>query len=197
MNQDQLDIIEVEKVFEAGDIEGLKKLLPPLLERNIPEAIRINASFFDSDIPEEECERLFVEGMFRAAKLGDPKARYQVGVFYDLGEYGIKEDKYKASLIFKKLAEEGDPHCMWIYACELIWGNGSFPKSFNEGIQLLMEASERGSANACMTIAGFYDEGQFRFEKNIEKRDKYRALALVYDDTTFDPYAKQIKAPEK
>lgn len=189
MNKYIAEMEKAEKAFEDGDLELLRKILPPLVEKNIPAAIRINSSFFGPDVPEEECDRLYVEGMFKAAELGDLKAKYQVGVFYDLGEYNISQDKEKASYIFKELAEKGDPHCLWIYACELIWGNRTFPKSTHEGIQLLIKASEMGSANACMTLAEFYDKGDFDFQKNIETRDEYRKLALKYDDTTYDPYA--------
>jgi len=38
--------------------------------------------------------------MFKAAELGDPKAKYQVSVFYELGEYDIPQDKKLASNIF-------------------------------------------------------------------------------------------------
>lgn len=189
MNKYHKEIEELERAFEYGDFEVVKKLLPPLLEENIPSAVRINASFFDEGTSEVKCDQVFVEGMFKAAKLGDIKAKYQVGIFYDLGEYGVEQNKKKASIIFKELADAGDPHCMWIYACELIWGNGYFSKSEKEGLQLLIRASIAGSANACMTIADFHNEGKFGFTKSIDERDKYRKMALRYDDTTYDPYA--------
>lgn len=189
MDEYKAEIEEAEKAFEEGNLDLLCEILPPLVDKNIPAAIRINSSFFGPEVPEDECDRLYVEGMFKAAELGDLKAKYHVGVFFDLGEYGIPQDKEKASLIFKELADKGDPHCLWIYACELIWGNGTFPKSTAEGVELLVKASEIGSANACMTLAQFYDKGEFGFEKSIEKRDEYRKLAVQYDDTTYDPYA--------
>lgn len=70
MNTEKQKINSLEKAFEEGDDELLQKLLPPLLEKNIPEAIRINACFSSSDISEEE-NRLYVDGMFKAAELGD------------------------------------------------------------------------------------------------------------------------------
>ena len=188
MNQHLTEIEKAERALEEGNIDLLKEILSPLVKKNVSAAIRINASFFDAETPEEECDRLYVEGMFKAAELGDQKAKYQVGVFYDLGEYGIFQDKLCASNIFKDLAEHGDAHCMWIYACELIWGKGSFQKSTGQGLRLLNDAAEAGSADACMTIAKFHNEGEFGYEKNIDARDKYRKLALEYDETTFDQY---------
>ncbi len=189
MDDYQKEVEHIEHLFNEGDLDELKKVLPRLLEKNIPAAIRINSSFFEPDTPEDEMDRVYVEGMFKAAELGDLKAKYQVGIFYDLGEYNIIQDKEKASHIFKELSDKGDPHCMWIHACELIWGKGSFPISIEEGLKLLQNAAEKGSANACITIASFYNKGEFGYQVNLEQRDKYRKLALEYDDTTYDPFA--------
>ncbi len=189
MNDFSREIEKIEKLFLDGNLDELRILLPPLVEKNIPSAIRISSSLFEPGTPEEEIDKIYVEGMFKAAELGDLKAIYQVGIFYDLGEYNIKQDKIKASHIFKDLSEKGDAHCMWIYACELIWGNGSFPKSTEEGLNLLYKASELGSANACITIASFFNEGKFGYPIDLGARDRYRKKAIEYDDTTYDPYA--------
>lgn len=189
MNDLRAEIEEMEQAFEVGNLDRLKELLPPLVAMEVPAAIRIASSFFEPGTPEEECDRIYVKGMFRAAELGDPRAKYQVGIFYDLGEYGVPQDKVRAANIFKELAEGGDVHCMWIYACELIWGAGSFPKSTGEGLNLLKKSALGGSAGACMTIAQFHDQGEFGFERSVQLRDKFRKLALEHDDTTWDPYA--------
>lgn len=188
MNSSLTDIEKAEKAFTEGDFDLLKSLLPSLLEKENPAAIRLNASFFEHNLSADECDRLYIEGMFKAAELGDLKAKYQVGVLYDTGEYSVPQDKVRASHIFKELAELGDPHCMWIYACELIWGTGSFPKATPDGLELLSRVSELGSADASITIARFYDQGEFNFEKDMEQRNKYRRLALRQDDTIFDPF---------
>ena len=189
MNDYREEIEHIENLFNEGNFDELRKVLPALVEENIPAAIRIRCCFFEPGTPEEEMDRIFVEGMFKAAELGDLKSRYQIGVFYDLGEYSIPQDKEKASHIFKELAEKGDPHCMWIHACELIWGNGSFQASTGEGLNLLQSAAHAGSANACMTIADFYNNGEFGYQKDFEQRNKFRQFALEFDDTTYDPYA--------
>ncbi len=85
-------IEKIEEAFEVGDFDLLDELLPSLVAKNIPAAIRINASYWKDDVPEEEGERQFKEGMFKAAELGDLKAKYQVGVFYDLGENGVEQN---------------------------------------------------------------------------------------------------------
>jgi len=58
-------------------------------------------------------------------------------------------------------------------ACELISGNGSFPKDTDKGLKLLNIAAELGSSGACMTIAKFHDKGEFGYKQSIESRDKF------------------------
>jgi len=183
------EIDAAEKAFSDGDFDLLRKLLPPLIAQNNPAAIRLGVSVFEANTPPTECNRLFVEGMFKAAELGDLKSKYQVGVFYDLGDYGVPQDKTKAAVIFKEIAELGDSHCMWIHACDLLWGSGGFEVDEAKAIELLNAAASAGSANACMTIAGFHDRGEWGYERSTELRDRYRQLGIGFDDTTYDPFA--------
>ncbi|MCG8090568.1 MAG: hypothetical protein JAY62_12525 [Candidatus Thiodiazotropha endolucinida] len=188
MTQHNSDINEIERLFEEGDIDAVIKLLPSLLERNIPAAIRIRASISDDKIDSEEFDKKFTDGIFRAAELGDKKARYQVGVFYDIGLYGIEQDKKKASRIFKELADEDDSHCMWIHACELLWGLGSYPQSVEKGLKYLELAIKQGSAEACITKVRLFREQEFGFTSNENEVNRLRELAKEYDETVFDPY---------
>jgi TPR repeat protein len=70
-----------------------------------------------------------------------------------------------------------------------LWGRGAFEVDESKGLQLLTAAASRGSANACMTIAGFHDRGEWGFERSTELRDKYRQLAKGYDETTYDEFS--------
>jgi len=78
MKDFKTEIKIIERLFDDGDLDELRKILPPLVEQNVPAAIRINSSFFEHDVPEEEMDRIYVEGMFKAAELGDLKAKYRV-----------------------------------------------------------------------------------------------------------------------
>ena len=189
MTQQQSEIKEIERLFEEGDIDAVNKLLPPLLERNVPAAIRIRAFISNVESDSEEFDKNFTAGMFKAAELGDKQARYQVGVFYDIGLYGIERDRKKASKIFKELADEGDSHCMWIHACELLWGLGTYPQSVEVGLNYLEMAIKNGSAEACITKARLYREQEFGFTSNEKEVNRLRGLAKEYDETVFDPYA--------
>ena len=176
--------------FDNGDFDAARKVLEPLLAIDNGAAIRMNCSHFNEGETEEEIDRIYVDGMIKAAECGDLHALYIVGSFYDLGEYdAIPRDTTKASKIFKEAADKGHEHCMWIHACDLLWGRSSFPQSIENGKEYLEKAIESGSAEACMTKAKFLIGGEFGFQKDRASADKLRALAMEFDDTTFDPWA--------
>ena len=183
------DIKIAKDAINLGDFELARNILRPLAEKDVPAAVRLISTIFDANTPEDEIDKIFVAGMFKAAELGDLEALYQVGVFYDLGEYGIQQDQRRASEIFKKLSDAGYSHCMWIHACELLWGLGAFPINVEEGLTLLDKAIEHGSAGACITKANFYHNGEFSFSIDLEKRDVLRVMAIKLDDTIYDPFA--------
>ncbi len=135
---------------------------------------------------EEENE--YVYCVLRRAETGKPDALYEKGALYDLGDY-VKQDKLKASKLFKEAAENGHAHSMWIHACELLWGLGSYPQSVKEGLLYLEKAIENGSGEACITKARLYKENEFGFTSNEKEVIRLRKLAKKYDDTIFDPYA--------
>ncbi len=190
MNTDSEVLKQAEEALECSDLGLARTLLKPLIERDVPAAIRLNASFFEEGISEEEMDRIYVSGISRAAELGDRKARYIQGVWYDVGEHGFEVDKKKASLIFKELADEGDLHCLWIYAVDLLWGRGAFVADPEKGIAKLKQAIDQGSSEACTTLARLYNNGEFGLGPDINERDKYRVMAreLAGDDYVYDPY---------
>lgn len=126
-----------------------------------------------SDDPEI---KKYVEEVFRRADEGDLEALYEKAALYDLGEY-VEVDKEKASQIFKAAADRGHVHSMWIHACELLWGKGSFPRSLPDGMRYLDTAIENGSAQACITKARLYLLGEFGMAKDTEKSNALRSQA--------------------
>ena len=188
MNIDADSIIfEAEELLDVGEFDRCRKLLEPLVEKNNPKATRLFYSLFDSDVSEEERERVYVEGMFKAADLGDLEALYIVGSFYDLCEY-IQKDKIKASSIFKEAADRGHAHSQWIHACELLWRSDSYAQNVEGGLEYLEKAISAKSGKACITKARLYHEGEFNFPKNSEKVRELCELAVEYDETIFVPY---------
>ena len=78
---------------------------------------------------------------------------------------------------------------MWIHACELLWGLGSYSKNIDKGFEYLEKAIKHGSAEACITQARFHREKEFGFEKDENEVNRLRKLAKTYDETVHDPYA--------
>lgn len=133
-------------------------------------------------------ENEYVQSVLEKAESGDIDSLYEKGALYDLGDY-VEQDKKKASAIFKEAADRGHAHSMWIHACELLWGLGSYPQSVDNGLEYLARAIENGSGEACITKARFHRKSEFGFEPNETEVNLLRKLAKKYDDTIFDPYA--------
>ncbi|MET0027736.1 MAG: hypothetical protein ABW101_08870 [Candidatus Thiodiazotropha sp.] len=130
----------------------------------------------------------YVREVFRRADEGSPEAIYEKGALFDLGEF-VEENKEYASELFKIAADKGHAHSMWIHACELLWGLGSYPQSIEEGLRYLEMAIENKSGEACITKAGLYRKQEFGFTSNEAEVNKLRAMAKEFDETLFDPYA--------
>ena len=183
------ELERAEKLFDEGDSESARRILAPLIQRNNGAAIRMDCSRFDPGMSEAEMEQKYVEGMVRSADCGDLEALYTVGAFYDIGARPqIPQDKAKASEIFKKAADRGHAHSMWIHATELLWGTGSFVQSIDEGARYLDLAIESGSAEACITKAQLLLKGELGFERDQQRANELRKRAKKFDDSVFDPF---------
>ncbi len=180
-------LTRAERLIEAGEFAAAREVLRPLIEIGVGKAVRLNCSIFEEGVSEDEMDRIYSEGILRAAELGDLEALYISGSFYDQGEY-VPQDKEKASAIFRQAAELGHSHSQWIYACELLWGKGTFPQSIERGLDYLQRAIDNGSAEACITKARLYHEGEFGHSKNPEQVASMCQLARDYDETVFVPY---------
>ena len=135
----------------------------------------------------DELEIEHIEQLLNAAENGDLESAYKLGAYLDMGDYCLP-DKKKAAHIFRELAEKGHTHCQWIYATELLWGLGNFKTSVDEGLKYLDLAVDGGSAEACITKAGFFIKGEFGFPKNMKEAEYLRRLAKSYDESVYDPF---------
>jgi len=145
----------------------------------------------------DDLEIKHIKKLITAAENGDLEAKYTLGAYIDMGDFGPPNKKV-ASQIFKDLADQGHAHCLWIHASELLWGRGSFPQSIENGTRYLDLAIENGSAEACISKARLHLLGELGFEQNTILADKFRALARELDETVMDPlgskaYVKRIQ----
>ena len=183
------DLKRAEALFDAGEFDAARQLLAPLIEKNNGAAIRLDCSYSDWKMSEQESELRYVNGIVRAAECGDLESLYIVGFFYDMGDYdAIPMDKEKASHIFKEAADKGHAHSMWIHATELLWGKGSYPQSMEEGRKYLDMAIEAESGEACITKARLLFNGELGLAKDPARAEELRILAKKFDDTVYDPF---------
>ncbi len=139
---------------------------------------------------QDDSDKHFVEGLFKAAEAGDLEALYTIGAFHDIGDLDplIPADKQKASAIFKEAADKGHTHSMWIHACELLSGAGVRDQSIADGAKYLDRAIESGSAAACITKAHLLSSGELGFDLDPDEAARLRELAKRLDDSIVDPF---------
>lgn len=136
--------------------------------------------------PRDPEEASFVQALVIRAESGDIEALYELGALYDMGSY-VGMDSVRASRLFKEAADKGHSHSMWIHACELLWGHGSFPQNIEDGIRYLNGAIEGGSAQACITKARLHMFGELGVPKSEDEAKMYRSMARKLDPDIFDP----------
>ena len=171
----------------SSSIQEFRALLAPLIAARVGAAIWLDCSVGHEDESETDLEKRYVEGTFLAAECGDLDALYTTGVFYDYGEYDlVAMDKAKASAIFKSAADRGHARCMYIHACELLWGQGTFEQDVPAGLDYLERGIAAKSGDACMIKARLLLRGEFGFSVDREAAQELRNQAKEYDDTLFD-----------
>jgi TPR repeat protein len=160
------ELDRAKREMDEGDFSLGKKLIKPLAEAGIPEAVYLYACCIDAH-SRMRGELRHIRELKRAALLGHPAAIYHLGMYHDVG-VELPKNTYRASLLFRKAASLGHPRSMWIYALELLWGNGHPLKNEQLGLQYLEKACAKGFDEAYETRAKIYQEGLFGVEKNLE-----------------------------
>lgn len=138
------------------------------------------------NLPTDPDGHRYVERVFERAANGDIDALYEMGMLYDLGDH-LPMDAGKASRIFKEAADKGHSHSMWLHACELLWGLGTYPQNVDEGLRYLGAAIEGGSGEACITRARLHRFGELGVSKDVEESERLRKLAKELDSSIRDP----------
>lgn len=130
-------------------------------------------------------DKAYLDDLIKRADSGDLEALYEVGAHYDMGDL-VDVDKLKASKIFQEAANRGHAHSMWIHACELLWGMGSFPQSIPDGTRYLDAAIEAGSIQACITKARMHTLGELGVSKDTNKAEELCRLAKEHETKAND-----------
>jgi TPR repeat protein len=109
----------------SSGLRDARKLLKPLVERNIPEAQYLAASFaltneFKSDADFNKWRYPLIH---KAAESGYAPAQFVLGQAYDRGG-DLGYDAEKSAYWFSLSAEQGYVHGLWVHGLNLFAGSG-------------------------------------------------------------------------
>ena len=147
-------------------LRDARKLLKPLVEKNIPEAQYLAASFaiaheFKSDA---DFNKWRYQLIHKAAESGYAGAQFSLGQAY--AQHGdLTHDAEKSAYWFSLSAEQGYPCGQWEHGLNLLGGRG-LPKDEALGITFICKAAENKYEGALRFIADAYEEGKFGFQKD-------------------------------
>lgn len=112
---------------------------------------------------------------YEAAKMGDPAAMCNIGIFYDEG-ISFEQDAEKAFYWFQKAAEAG-----YAYAMSKIGDFYSKQGNDNEAFKWYLKAAENGSVHAMGTVASMYLTG-VDVEKNVKEGLKWLKRTVEFEN---------------
>jgi len=156
-------------------LRDARKLLKPLVEKNIPEAQYLAASFalaheFKSDAAFAKWR---YDLLHKAAESGHPPAQFALGQAYDRGgDLGYNPEK--SAYWFSLSAEQACVHGQWVHGCNLLGGSG-LPKDEALGITFIRKAAENKFEGALQFISDAYEDGKFGFQKDPQLAAFWRA----------------------
>ncbi|MEX0806377.1 MAG: hypothetical protein WD688_24120 [Candidatus Binatia bacterium] len=165
----------------SSGLRDVRKLLKPLVEKNIAEAQYLAASFaladeFGSDSAFEKWRYNLLN---KAAESGYAPAQFALGQAYDRGG-DLEYDAEKSAYWFSLSAEQAYPHGQWVHGCNLLGGSG-LPKDEALGITFIRKAAENKFEGALRFIANAYEEGTFGFPEDPQLSAFWRQK-LHHDD---------------
>ena len=168
-----------------------KVLIPSVHIRNNIEHL-IESGIIEGEMADTWKERMAerreaeenVRGWKEGAEKGDTDAMFELGVCYERGEYGFKEDSKEAFKWYKKGSDACNVCCMSAAGACLMYGVGT-AANVSEGLVLITLAPEKGSDHACFSLAQCYYRGLHGIRKDIEKA-KFWLEKVVAGDCEYD-----------
>jgi len=117
------------------------------------------------------------------AESGDGCAMYNLGLWYELGDKGLAEDKAKAFKWFEKSYEAGDLSGTGCLGRCYLMGKG-VPACLTRGVTVMSEAATRGSKSACFILGYAYGGGLngFPYDENMARRYYSMVASASIDD---------------
>jgi TPR repeat protein len=171
------------ELIELGETEEAHSILKPLEKINNPEALfllSLHLGFVDENNIFHENPK-WIDYLKKSAEAGHPEAIYQLGYQYDIGgEFPVDsreqfpKDKKKAAQLFKRAADLGDPHSLWIHGEDLLYGRNGIEEDAHKGIDCIEKAAGMKFEGAVLSMIEFYETGAFGFPKDLKKANIWR-----------------------
>jgi hypothetical protein len=161
-------------------ISWVREIIEPLAESNYPPAIWLQTCLpYDTELSEEEVDRLHREQLKKAASLGNIEAKFRLAV--DLDEEPTIET---SAILFKEAAEAGHAYAMWCHGLNLLSGRG-VKKNESNGYKFIHQSAELKFEGAIQFVAEAYANGSHGYNKDLEASALWRKKLSSPDLTTY------------
>lgn len=176
-HREQLD--KAWALIADGRFRDAELLLYPLAEIGNPEAEYLLSGFsLDGEneaVFEERCLRMLE---ISAAK-DYPPAVYELGVSYDTGDL-VSINKEKAAHLFEHAAQLGHVKAKWIHGTALLYGANGVVTDIQLGLSMIKSSAQEQFKGALLSLAGFYEKGEFGFpvDHEIAKQLRFKAESV-------------------
>jgi TPR repeat protein len=160
--------------IESGAIDVAARLLEGLIEKGNSEAMCLRAEFGSATESQEEFDARRMKLLRRAAELDHPDALYELGIHLETGD-GIQQNQVEALECLKRAAALGQPNALWQVGEMHLYGTRSCAQDTVLGLSLIEKAAALKSQGALRSLAEFYQEGNFGYEKDAATAARLRA----------------------
>ena len=155
----------VEAALHASDrrrysklLEWAKRVLAPLAEENVPEAVWMLASLPakpDSSVSLDEFDRRYFQQAEEAARLGSAEAMFYLGCELDCEPTVARSSRY-----FEAASGLGHTYSTWCFGLNLLSGHGT-ARNVSRGMALVRQAAEERFEGAIQFISRAYEQGSY------------------------------------
>jgi TPR repeat protein len=165
-----------QSAIDAGDFHKAIAILDVLVEKRSSAAMLLRSQIGLADENEEAFNNRRFTLLKRAYRLKNPEAAYLLAMHYDVGDM-VKKDPKKSLKLLEFSAAHNYPHALWQLGQIHLYGIKGYEKKIELGLSMIKLAAELKSQGALLSIADFYENGEFGYPVDKIKADKIRLLA--------------------
>lgn len=156
----QAKLMLARTALESGHYDVAVELLDELVIDGHLEATYLRSQIELKDISNAELLENRLKLLKSCADRGHANALFDLYVHYDTGD-GVHQNQQLAHEYLVKAEEANHPSAKWLVGQQLLYGTGLSGVDIPRGIRLIVEAVELKSKGAMLTLAGFYESGEF------------------------------------